>query len=37
MKSFQHVKLILLLTVGVLSFSGLVQGHTFTPNEDSLD
>jgi hypothetical protein len=37
MKSFQHLKLILLSIVGVLSFSGLVQGHTFTPNEDSLD
>jgi hypothetical protein len=35
MKSFQHVKLILLSIVGVLSFSGLVHGHTFTPNEDS--
>lgn len=36
MKSFQHLNLILLSTVGVFSFSGLVQGHTFTPNEDSL-
>jgi hypothetical protein len=35
MKSFQHVKLILLSIVGVLSFSGIVHGHTFTPNEDS--
>jgi hypothetical protein len=35
MKSFQHEKLILLSIVGVLSFSGLVHGHTFTPNEDS--
>jgi hypothetical protein len=35
MKSFQHVKLILLSIVGVLSFFGLVHGHTFTPNEDS--
>lgn len=36
MTYFQYVKLILLLIVGVLSFSGLVHGHTFTPNEDSL-
>lgn len=36
MKSFQRVKLILLSIVGVLSFSGLVHGHTFTPNEDAL-
>lgn len=35
MRSFQQVKLILLLIVGVLSFSGLVRGHTFTPNENS--
>jgi len=35
MKSFQHLKLILLSIVGVLSFSGLVHGHTFTPNEES--
>lgn len=35
MKSFQHVKLILLSIVGVLSSSGLVHGHTFTAKENS--
>lgn len=35
MKSFQHVKLILLSIVGVLSSYGPVHGHTFTANENS--
>lgn len=35
MKSFPHLKLILLSTVGVLSLFGYVHGHTFTPDEDA--
>jgi tRNA(His) 5'-end guanylyltransferase len=35
MKSFPQLKLILLLTVGVLSLFGYAHGHTFTPDEDA--
>lgn len=35
MKSFQHVKLILLSIVGILFLFGYVHGHTFTSNEDA--